>query len=225
MREFKALRDFQWFADLSDDDCATLQSKCQKRSFNPGQLVLHDQDRSFDVYFVLKGSLYAAYGTDDGREVLFSRMAQGRAFGELSAIDGQPRSLSVYVASDGPTEVMVMPHTVFLDMLKEHPSVAHNVMISLVKYVRDISERFSQVTTLSVKQRVCAQIARLALEQGVFRDGAELNDMPTHAELGNSIGANREAVSRAISALNAKGVIKTQRRRVVLINPQDLLSE
>lgn len=219
------MADFDWFAELSSDAANELQKACLRRKFYPGEPVVHRSDDTRDLYLICSGMLFAAFGTEDGREVLFSRMGPGRVFGELSAIDGKPRSLDVYVASQGATEILVMPQAVFLNAMETQITLQRAVTRSLVAYVRDISERFSQLTTFSVKERVCALILRTALEQGRFREGAELDQMPTHAEIGNAIGANREAVSRAMSSLTRNGIIKAQRKRVTLVKPQALLSQ
>ena len=41
---------------------------------------------------------------------------------------------------------------------------------------------------------------------------------PTHAELANSIGTHREAVTREMRALTAQNIIRTGRRRIEFLD-------
>jgi CRP-like cAMP-binding protein len=82
-----------------------------------------------------------------------------------------------------------------------------------------------EMTTLSVEQRVGAYLLRLAAEHGKLNRGATIENAPTHAEIAGSIGANREMVSRSISKLAKRGVIKSARQRIEILDPEALSNE
>lgn len=217
------LRDFEWFAGLSDEEIAPTEGCIRKKSFDQGQRIFDREEPSTDVYFITSGRVLAVYWTDDGREIVFSRIGGGTQFGELSAIDNAPRSLSIY--AQAPTTVLVLKAQDFLKILDTNSTVRHRVYQSLVERIRILTDRSHDLTSLDVSGRVRALLLRSALDAGAFVQGGVLIDMPTHAEIGNTVGANREAVSRVLSAMVKRGVIETSRKRIVLLDPEALVDQ
>lgn len=213
--------DFAWFRELPAADLDRLEPQLIRRRFGPGQLVFDRGDDSRNLFFVVAGRLLAVHWTGDGREIIYSSIGPGSAFGELSAITGRPRSLSLYAQTD--SELLEMPERLFHDAIDRHPSVRGHVLVELSSRIQSLTGRVHELTTFSVSQRVRAHLLRLALEAGVFTAGGVLNDPPTHAQIGNSIGANREAVSRALAELAAGGAVETSRKSIRILIPDALL--
>ncbi|MDA5095580.1 Crp/Fnr family transcriptional regulator [Aliiroseovarius sp. KMU-50] len=214
------LSSFQWFRGFGEEDLARVQRRLRPATYDQGQLVIDRADPSNDVYLVVKGRALAVHWTNDGREIVFSRIPAGDAFGELSAIDGSQRSLSIYAQTK--TVMWILPQKDFLSLIDMHPGFRHTILVSLTDRIRAITMRCNELTSFSVVDRVRSHLLRLALQEGVLSEGGVLKDMPTHAELGNTLGANREAVSRAISSLKKAGIIETGRRQIRILNPQAL---
>lgn len=223
MQAKTSLKDFDWFQDLDADDLAKLSGAVKERSFSQGQLLFDREDNSNDVYFILTGRVLAVYWTSDGKEIVFSRIGMGSEFGELSALDGEPRSLSIYAQTA--TKALILPARDFLRILDANPSVRHQVYRSLVARIRALTERTHHQTTFSVSERVRAMLLRASLEANVFTEGGVLQDVPTHAEIGNTIGANREAVSRVLSAMTKAGEIESSRKQIKLLVPEALVTQ
>lgn len=190
------------------------------RRFQQGQIVFDRDASERDLMFVQSGALMAVYWTEDGRELGFSRMGAGSYLGEVAALDNGPRSVSVY-ARDA-AEVLILEQASFLWLLDEVPELRAQVMRDLVGRIRDLTERMSMLLTRSVQQRVCGFLARRALETGQLKEDGVVAGALTHAEIANMIGANREAVSRAISALGKAGVIEAARQRIRILQPGEL---
>ena len=84
----------------------------------------------------------------------------GEYFGELAAIDRQPRSASVVVSED--TLLAVMPADCFLDLLQRRVQVTFRVLHRLTHMVRTGDVRIMELSTLAASQRVYSEILRLA---------------------------------------------------------------
>ena len=65
------------------------------------QVVIEEGSVSRDVYLVISGRLQFSLVSPQGREVILNDMGPGEMFGELSAIDGLPRSTNVIALEDG----------------------------------------------------------------------------------------------------------------------------
>ena len=219
MTDLDALRDRPLFDGVPDLDLPP--NSLTRLSLDDGQMLFDQSDRSCDVYFLVRGAILAVFWAPDGKELIFNRLGAVDYFGEIAAIDGNERSLSVYAS--GATDVLRLNRDAFLRLLDDHPVVRRRVMQRLVARVRDLTHRAAQLSTQSVDQRVKAYIARIAMDAGVFRPGGELRGLPTQSEIAGLIGANREAVSRSISDMKRSGVIEAGRQRITLVNPDGLI--
>ena len=210
------------FDGLSPADFDGIPLNVSEQKLAAWQTVFDQQDPSFDLYFLLSGSILAVFWTDEGREIVFSRFPQGAYFGELAALDGIPRSLAVFAKTE--SRVLSLRRDSFLAMFNNVPVVRERITQQLVARIRTLTERNMEMTTMSVEQRVGTYLLRLAAEHGKLSSGAVIDNAPTHAEIAGSIGANREMVSRSISKLVKRGAIKSSRQRIEILDP-DALSE
>ncbi|WP_430449302.1 Crp/Fnr family transcriptional regulator [Rhodophyticola sp.] len=204
-------------AGLKDDDLAGIPLNFKEKNLDPWELLFNHEDSSRDVYFLLSGALLAVYWTKEGREVIFSRFATGSYLGELSALDGGHRSLAVVARS--PAKVLILPQAAFLDLFDKVPVLRTRIARDLVARIRALTARNLELTTFSVEQRVASFLIGLAMERGRLEIGGILDDAPTHAEIAASIGANREMVSRTMTKLGRRGLLKSSRQRIELLNP------
>ena len=65
-----------------------------------GVQVLDRTDSRRDVYFIVEGAVRVIGHAPSGQEIAFKRLHAGDHFGELSAIDGEPRSATLYALED-----------------------------------------------------------------------------------------------------------------------------
>ncbi|WP_341367408.1 Crp/Fnr family transcriptional regulator [Yoonia sp. BS5-3] len=215
--------DLPLFAGLTPDDLAGIPLDFTEQRLEAWQTIFDQQDDSYDLYFLLEGSLLAVFWTSEGREIVFSRFPTGAYFGELAAFDGISRSLAVVAKT--PARVLAVKRDSFLQLFNNVPLLRDRITRHLVERIRSLTERNMEMTTLSVEQRVSTYLLRLAAESGQLQQGAGITNAPTHAEIAGSIGANREMVSRSISKLSKRGAIKAARQRIEILDPDALSSE
>ena len=121
------------FLDLGEEERAAIASVCRKRRFAAGQLIISDQEADHDVYFMLEGSDVQNH-TIIGDALKLDQLGAGAYFGELSALDGGPRSAEV-LATDN-CIVAAMAPSDFRNMLSEYPSVLVLVLHNLAVMIR-----------------------------------------------------------------------------------------
>lgn len=208
------------FDGLKPDDLANIPLGISEQKLDAWQTIFDQEDDCCDLYFLLEGSLLAVFWTTEGREIVFSRFPVGAYFGELAAFDGTPRSLAVVAKTKA--RVLAVKRDSFLRLFNEVPVLRDRITRDLVSRIRTLTERNMEMTTLSVEQRVSTYLLRLAAESQKLRRGAIIENAPTHAEIAGSIGANREMVSRSVSKLSKRGVIKAARQRIEILDPEAL---
>ena len=71
-----------------------------------------------------------------------------------------------------------------------------------------------ELSTLSVQQRVCMELLRLARSGDAAGASARIEPVPTHSELAHRISSYREQITRGGSSALAKaGVLRAMARR------------
>ncbi|SEN26124.1 cAMP-binding domain of CRP or a regulatory subunit of cAMP-dependent protein kinases [Paracoccus alcaliphilus] len=213
---------FTLLARLEPDAKQHAAAALRWRSYGAGEIVMGPDEDSGDVFFLSTGQIFAVHWTADGREIIFSAIPETGYFGELMAIDGVRRSLSVYART--PASLAIMPGGIFRELMDSSPAFRRAVLIDLARKVRDLTERNCQLTTYSVIDRVKAFILRFAAEASRLQPGALLPELPTHAEIAAHIGANREAVSRAFSTLRRQKIITGSGRGLQISDPEALMT-
>ncbi len=141
-----------------------------------------------------------------GRETSFRDLAQGTSFGELSALDGAPRSADVVALAPG--LLASLPAERFRALLREEWVVNERVLLRLTHLVRRLTDRVVDLSTLSVQQRVCRELLRLARLAPVGSGPPRIAPAPRHAELASLVSTYREQVTRELSRLAKAGVLR-----------------
>jgi CRP/FNR family transcriptional regulator, cyclic AMP receptor protein len=213
-------RDLPLFRGLSAADFAGIDVPFTERRLRPWEILFHQKDPGGDVHFLSSGTLIALYWTAEGREVIFTRFAQGDHFGELAALDDGDRSLAVVARSEA--TVLTLPGATFRVLFDRVPALRWRITHGLVARIRSLTAKNLDLTTSSVEQRVASYLFGLAVDRGQLRAGGVIDDAPTHAEIAATIGSNREMVSRIMSSLAKRGAIKTARQRIELLDPKIL---
>ena len=202
----KTLFGIRLFRGLTSDELKELAARCHWHRFATGQQVLSHGDASTDIYFIVGGQVRATIYSRSGKEVAFRDLGPGDSFGELSAIDDQPRAANVVTVSD--SLIVSMPASVFWDVLLTHSPVATTMLKELTGLTRLLTERIIEFSTLGVRNRIHAELLRLARKQMETDKVAELSPAPTHAEIASRISTHREAVTRELNELTRAGLIE-----------------
>lgn len=179
-----------------------------------GRTVVGLGSRSTEVFFIMEGEAQALLYSANGREVSIRNIGPGDLFGELSALDDQPRSASIVAATD--MRLMVMGHTDFRACIESSPYAALWLARRLGAEVRRLTERVFELSALNVRARLHCELLRMA-RTGVGHK-LVVSPAPTHAELANRIGTHREAVTREMRALAGLNIIRNGRRSLEFLD-------
>ncbi len=212
----ETLSGIEFFSDLAARDIEALGKQCRWRRYGAKQQIVGHQDDTTDVFFIVTGKVRAVIFSLSGKEVIFPDIEAGQSFGELAAIDGDPRAANVVALTD--TLVASMPANMFWKVLRNHPEVSSSLLKRLTGLVRQTSERVFEFSTLAVKNRIHAELLRLARDHVHEDNSAVISPAPTHAEIASRISTHREAVTRELNALAHEGLIERRSGGLVITN-------
>jgi CRP-like cAMP-binding protein len=120
------------FAGLSKAELREVAETFDDATFLPEHGVLHEHMNGLEFFFILDG---AAAVEADGVEI--AQLGPGEFFGEVSALDGGPRTASIRAKSM--LRCLVLPNGTFREFLVAHPRVAVNLIPELVRRFRAFS--------------------------------------------------------------------------------------
>lgn len=207
---------------LSEAELDAIAKDCGWKNYAAQEQIIDRQSESTDVFFVIEGRVRVVNYSVSGREITLDDIEPGGNFGELAAIDGEPRSASVMALT--PCRMAVMPQDRFLDLIENHPSVSLTVMRNLAAIIRHSTERIMDLSTLAANNRVHADLLRLATANMVDEIRASISPIPVHGDVASRVSTTRETVARVMNDLARQGVVERQ-KDALLVNDVDQLRE
>ncbi len=182
------------------------------RSYPPQAVLVSEDDRSDALYVILSGRV-KVYGSDEeGREVVYSTLAAGDYFGEMT-LDGGPRSASVLTLVA--TRCAVVPGAEVRVFLAHHPDFAWHLVLKLIRLARASTRQVKSLALDDVYGRI-AGLLRAAAQPG---DGGVLlmPDKLTHQDIADRVGASREMVGRVFKTLTDGGYVALRGGRIAVL--------
>lgn len=204
-------------SSLTPEQREAVAKQCRWRRFSQGEQILDHMDDSHDLCFVVEGRVRVVNHSLSGREISFDDVSAGAFFGELSAIDGRPRSATVEAEAD--TLVAFLPTARFQDVVNNHPKLAWVVMQRLADIVRRSTERIMDLSTLGANNRVHAELLRLArttTPAGTKSNTAEISPIPVHSDIASRVSTTRETVARVLSDLARDNLVERRANALVI---------
>ncbi len=144
----EALRSVPLFASLDDEAARALRDLLSIHELPSGAELFHAGDVGDAMYLIEDGRVRIYVVDADGADVTLAELAQGDFFGEMSIIDGKPRSAGASVTSDA--RLAVLSRADFLVFVRDNADVA-------LAMVGAISERLRRTDDL-LRRRVSRNI-------------------------------------------------------------------
>jgi len=200
------LRTIELLEGLAPEKLDLLAQQCVWRNYEAGRRIISRNAADRDVYLLVAGRVRITSYSQGGRQVTFRDIAAGEIFGEVAALDGEPRSADA-IALDEALLASLSP-TQFARLMAQEPAIGGRMMKRLAALVRSLSERVIDLSTLGVQNRIHAEILRLARHAGVEKNRARLEPGPKHADIASQVSTYREQVTRELSALAKAGIVQ-----------------
>ncbi len=212
------LRKFPLFSGLPEEEVQAAGNLMRLRNFGRREVVCRKDEDADGLYLLFSGSLQAVDIAEDGREIGLNLIKPGAFFGELSVIDGLPRS--AHIISLQPSLVGVIPQAAARELFYRLPATAEAMMRHLTSLVRNLSTYRALLAIPNAQQRVYALLQQLGTQMpgGLV----VIQNLPKQQEVAIMINTSRETVSRAIAHLVALGVLEKDYRRLIVRDPQRL---
>lgn len=201
---------FPAFSDLQEDALQTLFANTAVRTFPKNTVIINEGDRTNSVYLIRSGRVKVFLVSEDGKKVDINVLESGDFFGEM-VLDEGPRSASVVTMV--PSQLSVIPQSVFREFVTRNPDFAMRVILKLILRTRGLLKNVKSLALLDVYGRV----ARILLEQAMLEnDNLVIKEKLSAQDIAYRIGASRESVSRILKDLTQGGFIQKDGTRVTI---------
>ena len=216
----KLLAQVPLLTGLPDEDMNSLAKVCRAEQFARGDYIIERNDTSRRLFFLLSGQVRMLDMNRQGQEVALDIIDAPTHFGELSVIDGYPRSAAVQattrceVVSIAPRDAENLIYTV--------PQVSQRIMQNMAAVIRKNNLHRLVLQQQNIANRLAAYLlAQLPANVGPNQVIC-IRNMPTQYDLGILLGTTRESISRAFNTLDDEGLITREGRNVYLTNVNGL---
>ena len=209
------------FETLGPRELAQVAAVTVVRTFAAAHVIFREGDQSDTCYIVRCGHARAIREHGDGRTLTLAHFGPGDIFGELAMFDDECRSATVETLDT--VEAVAILGADMRRLLKEHPSLAFKLVISLGRRLREANERIARQSFQTVQSRVAGVLGQLvaAAQAEGAADRAVLVTI-TQADIAQLAGSSRESASRFLAVLERADVVTQCRGRVTVHDPAAL---
>jgi CRP-like cAMP-binding protein len=215
------LQKVSFLAGLSAEDREALAAVIARRRYRRGDIIMQKEEPGHALFIVEKGTVRIYVPSAQGNDLILAVLGPGDFFGDLSLLDGRPRSASASVGTDA--TLLMLERSDFIALLTQRPAAAMAVLEAVAGRLREADDMASDLAFLDVAGRLAKRLLDLATAHGVERDGGVLIDLAvTQEDLASMIGVTRESVNRNLSEFQTLGLISKHGRRIVVTNAAGL---
>lgn len=207
------------FTGLSKDECLQIASCAAVRTFARDELLFMQGQSAHHLVMIEQGSVKLSQLSSGGNEVI---MWLGGS--------GDPVSMHAECVSCNHTcsaramekcRALVWEYRKLQELMVRYPQIKRNIHQILSGRLNELQERFREVATEKVAQRLALALQRLAKQVGKqVKGGIEV--CLSREELAQMTGTTLFTISRILSRWGEKGIVFPRREAVVVLDSQRL---
>ena len=142
------LRNVSLFESLDQQELEALSDLTFTRSFGKDGVIILAEEEGDTLFILKKGQVKVSIVSEDGREVILSLLGPGSVFGELSLLDGKPRSANVVATED--TDLLMLRRSDFIQLIYKTPQIATALLAELATRLRKTDRQIEGLALLDV---------------------------------------------------------------------------
>lgn len=204
-----ALRTSPLFSLLTDDERRCIEPAMQVRTCPPRTPILQSGDLADGIYLLLSGTVCVSLDDGQGHTLLLEQLSSGELFGETCLLQNAP-SLTTFEAQQR-CELIFVPRKALLDCLETNAPAA----IFLARTLGERLEKAQRRIASFAFDDVYTRVARILLTQGRDEAGAWYVE-PGAERIASMVGASREMISRVMKDLVGRGLVRRQKRKLIV---------
>ena len=209
------------FCDLPRPVLATLDAISSSATYPKDAILFVEGQDPRGVFVLCNGRVKLSTTSADGKSIIVRIAEPGEIVGLAGTLSGKAYELTAEALE--PLQANFIPREAFLHFLREHGEAAVRVaeILSKIYHATLLEVRylgFSSSTAEKLARFLLDLPAMPAQNNGHLRATLTL----THKEIGETIGASRETVTRLFAHFKREGLIEVHGSSVIIMNKSDL---
>lgn len=202
------------FQNISSQGRCLLDQGLIHKAFPPATELLYRGAQISGAYIVTKGRLRVFSISPSGAEATLYCIDPGETC--VLALNCLFNDLlyPAWVATETETSVAILPGPTFRQLFESEPSIQNLTVHALSSLVFRLMGELEQVHFCTLEQRLANLLLLRASADGILR--------MTQQELAYHLGTTREVIARLMGDLVLKGLVKTRRKEITIVNAKEL---
>lgn len=207
--------------DLTRNDLQQLADGATLKTYQARAGVFRAGEPARHFYLLLAGVWKLTQAADNGRQANLAFISGGQVVCVHSVLGAATYRFSA--DSVVPSRVLIWPSPVLRIFAKRTPNFAWNICEVLTRWVFEFSDRYRELMTENVEQRIVHALFRLGEQLGKRRGSEVIIDTLVSLEdLATYSGTTLSTMSRTLQRWQRKGIIQRNRRLLVLHDMESL---
>jgi CRP-like cAMP-binding protein len=216
----QALSQCVLFEGIPRQDRSLLLSIATKRKLPKNTTLFSEGDRADGFYVTLSGKVKVFKISPDGKEHILHIFGPGEPVGEVPVFSGA--HFPAFAETLKQSEFLYFPRSSFLDLASQRPQILLNMLATLSMRLRGFTRKIEQLSLKEVASRLSEALLALAGES-CGEAGQRAVELPvTKGQLASQLGTTPETLSRTFQKMTRLGLIRVERKRVILLAPKAL---
>jgi len=135
------------FAKLAREEIVALCGLMKSKKFERDEPIVFIGDDGSEFHIVQVGRALVSQPNESGKEVALAELGPGQFFGEISLLDGGPRTATVRAVND--VILLSLERADFVEFLLKHPSAAVHILTVLGARQRDLLEKLRGIRNVN----------------------------------------------------------------------------
>jgi CRP/FNR family cyclic AMP-dependent transcriptional regulator len=218
------LRKVPLFSELPEDQLQQLAGVLRETHYRKNVTIFHIEDPGNAMFILKDGLVKITIEDQNGREIILRMLYPTDFFGDMSLLDGMPRSATV--TTQEPTDVLVLYREHFLALIERSPKILLNMTAALSRRLRKMNELIRSLAFFDVYGKVARVLLTLAAEKGRATEQGTVIDLRlTQQELAELAGMSRETMTRTLRDFQQAGCVRIESGIITILEVDMLRRE
>ena len=210
------------FKGLSGADFDEVVNAGFPRILQPKSVLFRQGDLATAFFMVNKGRLKLSMINEQGREVIFRYISAGEFTAAVAVLKG--KNYPVTAVSVDESELIGWDKRTLLRLMAKFSPLALNILYIVLERLDDLQNRYMEISTEQVKQRIARTLLRLMQRAGSeTSEGIQINIPLSRQNIADYSGTTLYTVSRTLSIWEKKDWVRSGRETIVVTNPHALV--
>ncbi len=215
------LRRVKVFEQAPDDDLFFILEHSIMRSIEEGAYFFFQGDPAEFLYVLTAGQVKLIQSNAGGQQVNLRTVYPWQMFGALGAVREEASYPATAQALEDSTALAISGQVV-KELMQTRPYLAMGLMQFMTIYLQEMQERYRELATERVQQRIARSLLRLTSQSGQkANDAIEL--ALSRQDFAEMSGTTLYTVSRVLTDWERQGIIASGREHIRILKPHELV--